>query len=101
MIPYFLVHLPGHTAFLNIFRYITFRVGGAIMTALLIAFLAFAARDARAFTADVRRATWSVVAILAVVCLFNATLFDALIGDYFCLLLGLLLALIAIYLLSM
>ncbi len=39
MIPYFLVHLPGHTAFLNIFRYITFRVGGAIMTALLIAFL--------------------------------------------------------------
>jgi phospho-N-acetylmuramoyl-pentapeptide-transferase len=39
VIPYFLVHLPGHTAFLNIFRYITFRVGGAIMTALLIAFL--------------------------------------------------------------
>lgn len=39
MIPYFLVHLPGHTAFLNIFRYITFRAGGAIMTALLIAFV--------------------------------------------------------------
>jgi phospho-N-acetylmuramoyl-pentapeptide-transferase len=39
MIPYFLVHLPGHTAFLNIFRYITFRAGGAIMTALLIAFI--------------------------------------------------------------
>ncbi|MFL5237288.1 MAG: phospho-N-acetylmuramoyl-pentapeptide-transferase, partial [Rhizomicrobium sp.] len=37
--PYFLVHLPGHTAFLNIFRYITFRAGGAIMTALLIAFI--------------------------------------------------------------
>jgi len=39
MIPYFLVHLPGHTASLNIFRYITFRAGGAIMTALLIAFV--------------------------------------------------------------
>jgi phospho-N-acetylmuramoyl-pentapeptide-transferase len=39
VIPYFLVHLPGHTAFLNIFRYITFRAGGAIMTALLIAFV--------------------------------------------------------------
>jgi phospho-N-acetylmuramoyl-pentapeptide-transferase len=38
MIPFFLVHLPGHTAFLNIFRYITFRAGGAIMTALIIAF---------------------------------------------------------------
>ena len=39
MIPFFLVHLPGHTAFLNIFRYITFRAGGAIMTALLVAFI--------------------------------------------------------------
>jgi phospho-N-acetylmuramoyl-pentapeptide-transferase len=39
MIPFFLVHLPGHTAFLNIFRYITFRAGGAIMTALLVAFV--------------------------------------------------------------
>ncbi|HEY4114444.1 MAG TPA: phospho-N-acetylmuramoyl-pentapeptide-transferase [Rhizomicrobium sp.] len=39
MIPFFLVHLPGHTAFLNIFRYITFRAGGAIMTALIIAFI--------------------------------------------------------------
>jgi phospho-N-acetylmuramoyl-pentapeptide-transferase len=39
MFPYFLVHLTGHTALLNIFRYITFRVGGAIMTALVIAFI--------------------------------------------------------------
>jgi len=39
VIPYFLVHLTGHTAFLNIFRYITFRAGGAIMTALIIAFI--------------------------------------------------------------
>jgi O-antigen ligase len=61
--------------------------------ALLVAFLAFAARDARTFDPEVRRATWCAVAVLAVVCLFNATLYDALIGDYFCVLLGLLLAL--------
>jgi O-antigen ligase len=34
-----------------------------------------------------------MLAIFAVVCLFNSTLFDALIGDYFCFQLGLLLAL--------
>jgi O-antigen ligase len=61
--------------------------------ALLVAFLIVAARDARPFAPDVRKAAWSIVAMLAVVCLFNATLFDAFIGDYFCVLLGLLLAL--------
>jgi O-antigen ligase len=60
--------------------------------ALLVAFLGFAARDARAFTVDIRRAAWTIVAMLAVVCLFNAVLFDAFIGDYFCVILGLLLA---------
>jgi O-antigen ligase len=65
-------------------------VGGI---ALLVAFLVAAARDARPFTPDVRHATWSMIAIFAVVCLFNAILFDAFIGDYFCVLLGLLLAL--------
>lgn len=39
------------------------------------------------------RAIQSVVCALAVACLFNSTLFDALIGDFFCILLGLLLAL--------
>ncbi len=39
MFPYFLVPLSNHIAALNVFRYITFRSGGAIMTALLIAFL--------------------------------------------------------------
>ncbi len=34
-----------------------------------------------------------MVAIFAIVCLFNSTLFDALIGDYFCFILALLLAL--------
>jgi O-antigen ligase len=61
--------------------------------ALLLAFGAFLARDAARFQPDVRHATWSMLAIFAVVCLFNSTLFDALIGDYFCLLLGLLLSL--------
>ena len=39
MLPYFLVPLSEHFAALNVFRYITFRSAGAIMTALLIAFL--------------------------------------------------------------
>lgn len=39
MLPVILVHLVGHVGMLNIFRYITFRAGGAIMTAMLIAFI--------------------------------------------------------------
>jgi phospho-N-acetylmuramoyl-pentapeptide-transferase len=39
MFPYFLVPLADKFAILNVFRYITFRAGGAIMTALLIAFV--------------------------------------------------------------
>ena len=65
-------------------------VGGI---ALLLVFLVFAARDAKPFSPDVRRAAWSMTAMLAVVCMFNAILFDAFVGDYFCVLLGLLLAL--------
>jgi O-antigen ligase len=66
---------------------------GAGGVALLVIFLVVAARDARPFAPDVRKAAWSIVAMLAVVCLFNAILFDAFIGDYFCVLVGLLLAL--------
>jgi O-antigen ligase len=65
-------------------------VGGI---ALLLAFGLAIVRDARPFRADVRHATYSMLAILAVVCMFNSTLFDALIGDYFCFLLAVLLAL--------
>ena len=61
--------------------------------ALLLAFLLALVRDAARFQPGVRRATQSMVAMLAAVCLFNTVLFDALIGDYFCVLLGLLLAL--------
>jgi O-antigen ligase len=66
---------------------------GAGGIALLLAFFLSTARDASAFAPEVRRATWSMVAMFAVVCLFNAALFDAFIGDYFCVLIGLLLAL--------
>ena len=61
--------------------------------ALLLAFQLALLRDARRFRPDIRHATWSMVAIFAVVCLFNSTLFDALIGDYFCFMFALLLAL--------
>jgi phospho-N-acetylmuramoyl-pentapeptide-transferase len=39
VLPVILVHLLGHVGLLNIFRYITFRAGGAVITALLIAFI--------------------------------------------------------------
>jgi O-antigen ligase len=61
--------------------------------ALLLVFLATLWRDASRFGPAERDAAQSLVVVLAVVCLFNSALFDALIGDYFCVLLGLLLAL--------
>jgi len=39
LFPFFLVPLADKSALFNVFRYITFRAGGAIMTALLIAFV--------------------------------------------------------------
>ena len=36
---YFLVSLTGHLGALNVFRYITFRSGGAVLTALVVAFI--------------------------------------------------------------
>ena len=65
-------------------------LGGIV---LLLAFGVAVVRDAALLRPDIRRATCSLLLILAVVCLFNSTLVDALIGDYFCLLLGVLLAL--------
>jgi hypothetical protein len=44
-----------------------------------------------------KRALQTCVAGLAVACLFNSSLYDALIGDFFCVTLGLLLALGANY----
>src|SRR5690348_7721225 len=39
MLPYFLVPLSEHFSALNVFRYITFRAGGAVLTALLLGFI--------------------------------------------------------------
>ena len=65
-------------------------VGGIV---LLLAFMALVVRDAHKFRTPVRRATDSMVAVLVIACLFNSSLFDALIGEYFCIVIGLLLAL--------
>jgi O-antigen ligase len=65
-------------------------IGGTLLLLLLIGSLV---RDAMTFQAPVMRATISVVAVMVVACLFNSSLYDALIGDFFCITLGLLLAL--------
>ncbi len=64
-------------------------VGGAL---LLVGFMVALMRDAQRFSTPARRATQSVVLVLAVACLFNSSLFDALIGEFFCIVFGLLLA---------
>jgi O-antigen ligase len=65
-------------------------VGGIV---LLLALLLSVIRDSRSFTPSVQRAVLSTLAAMAVACLFNSTLYDDLMGDYFCVVLGLLLAL--------
>ncbi len=64
-------------------------VGGLI---LLVALMACMARDALRFQDSIQRATLSVLAAMAVACMFNSTLYDDWIGDFFCITLGLLLA---------
>jgi len=66
---------------------------GIVGVALLLAFLVELVRDASRFRPEIRRAVKTLVVMLAAVGLFNTVLFDALIGDYFCIMLGLLLAL--------
>ncbi len=65
-------------------------VGGSV---LLLLFLLALARDFTQFSEPVYRAGVSVVVALGVACLFNSTLYDGLIGDYFCVILGILLGL--------
>ncbi len=60
--------------------------------AFLILFMMSMARDFRNLPVPVYRAGLSVIVALAIACLFNSTLYDGLIGDYFCVLLGLLAA---------
>lgn len=66
---------------------------GLAGTLLLISLMACVMRDALQFKTSITRAIISVVAAMAVACMFNSTLYDALIGDFFCVALGLLIAL--------
>ena len=61
--------------------------------ALLLGLFAAVFHDTRQLEPDVARAAQSTLAALMVACLFNSSLYDALIGDFFCVTLGLLLAL--------
>lgn len=64
-------------------------VGGAL---LLLALFLCIVRDALHFPPPVQQALIGAVAATAVACLFNSALYDDLMGDYFCVSLGLLLA---------
>jgi O-antigen ligase len=66
---------------------------GVVGPLLLVALLLAMALDARQFPSTVKRASQTAVAVTAVACLFNSSLYDALIGDYLCTALGLLMAL--------
>ncbi|WP_255368907.1 O-antigen ligase [Polaromonas sp. OV174] len=63
--------------------------GLVMICALMLAIL----RDTLKMEQPYARAAQSVLLALAVACLFNTSLYDALIGDFFCILIGLLLAL--------
>ena len=60
---------------------------------LLLGLFGSVFRDTRGMEPAVARAAQSALAALMVACLFNSSLYDALIGDFFCVTLGLLLAL--------
>ena len=64
-------------------------VPGVLMLVILMLFIL---RDTLAFDMQIARAAQACLAALAIACLFNSSIYDALIGDFFCLLLGLLLA---------
>lgn len=64
-------------------------VGGAL---LLVSIMTVMALDARHFKVGIQRTVWSFISAMAVACLFNSALYDDLIGDYFCVVLGLLMA---------
>jgi O-antigen ligase len=63
--------------------------GGVV---LLLAYFACVVRDSFGFVQPIMRATISVTVAAAIACLFNSSLYDALMGDYFCVALGLLMA---------
>ena len=59
---------------------------------LFLALLVGSLRDSLAMETCHARAVQSVLLALALVCAFNASIYDALIGDFFCVVIGLLLA---------
>ena len=61
---------------------------------LFLTFLAAVFKDTLGQDQAPERAAQSVLAALAVACLFNSSIYDALIGDFFCVALGLTLALV-------
>lgn len=63
-------------------------IGLALLCNVLLAFW----RDTRRMTVPAARAARSVLAALVVACIFNSSLFDATIGDFFCVVLALVLA---------
>ncbi len=65
-------------------------IGGSL---LLLSLIICIARDALRFNTSTSRTILSVLGAMAVACLFNSSLYDALMGDYFCVALGLLMAL--------
>ena len=66
---------------------------GASGILLLVALMVCIFQDASGFETPVARSTLSVLAAMAIACLFNSALYDGLIGDFFVVTLGLLLAL--------
>jgi O-antigen ligase len=66
---------------------------GTLGLFLLIAILVSAWHDTLHVERNLRRAQQSVIVGLGIAALFNCTLYDALIGDFFCVTLGLLMAL--------
>ena len=66
---------------------------GVAGSLLLPALLLCVVRDAMRFRKSIAHATMSVASAIAVACLFNSALYDGLIGDFFVVTLGLLLAL--------
>ncbi len=60
---------------------------------LFLALFACLVRDSLRFPRSVQYATLSVIAAMALACMFNSTLYDDWIGDFFCITLGVLFAL--------
>jgi len=74
-------------------EYLLWGVELGVIGLLLFLLLLFSiAKDALQYSEAIQRAIFSVVAVLAVASLFNSAVYDDLIGDYFCITLGLLMA---------